>query len=66
MIERIEGVMRALRSQGVTQILIDHRVDLIRRISDTVIVLDAGGVLARGTVDEVLNDPRVIEAYLGN
>lgn len=65
MIERIEGIMRELRAKGVTQILIEHSIELIRRISDRVIVLDAGSVLAQGTVDEVVNDPRVIAAYLG-
>jgi ABC-type branched-subunit amino acid transport system ATPase component len=37
----------------------------VRRLSDRVVMMDQGAVLARGSVDDVLSDPRVIEAYLG-
>lgn len=65
MIETIVAVMQEFRERGATQILIEHNIDLIRRMSDRVVVLDAGMILASGSADEVLNNPVVIEAYLG-
>lgn len=53
------------RAGGIPVVIVDHRLDLIRQIADRVVVLNQGQVLARGGVDDVLCDPRVIEAYLG-
>lgn len=66
MVETIVDVMQEFRERGATQVLIEHTIDLIKRISDRVVVLDAGRVLATGSADEVLNNHAVIEAYLGN
>jgi branched-chain amino acid transport system ATP-binding protein len=46
-------------------LLIEHDMSLIRRLADRVIALDAGRVVTEGTPDEVLEDPRVMESYLG-
>jgi ABC-type branched-subunit amino acid transport system ATPase component/MFS family permease len=46
-------------------LLIEHDMALIRKLSDRVLALDAGRVVAEGTADEVLSDPRVMESYLG-
>ncbi|MEK7084634.1 MAG: ATP-binding cassette domain-containing protein [Patescibacteria group bacterium] len=63
--ERIERSLLRLKEQGETMLLIDHDMEFIRRISDHVIALDAGIVIAEGTPEEVLSDGRVVEAYLG-
>lgn len=65
MIKTVSGIMKELRDQGVTQVLIEHNMDVIRELSDTVIVMDAGAVLAEGSPSEVLARHDVLEAYLG-
>ena len=53
------------RDEGVTIVFIEHIMAAVRRLSDRVVMMDQGSVLAAGDVDEVLSDPRVVEAYLG-
>ncbi len=53
------------REEGVTMLFIEHIMTAVRRLSDRVVMMDQGAVIARGSVDAVLQDPRVIEAYLG-
>jgi ABC-type branched-subunit amino acid transport system ATPase component len=61
----IVGIVKELRADGKTIVLIEHNVDLIRELSDHVIVMDGGKLLAEGKPSEVLARRDVIEAYLG-
>ena len=60
-----DAIQRLNRERGYTFCVIEHDMDFIARLCDPVIVMAEGKVLARGTVAEVKNDERVIEAYLG-
>lgn len=50
---------------GITVLMVEHDMSLVRRVSDRVLAMAQGKQLALGTVEEVTNDPAVIEAYLG-
>ena len=65
MVKIVVAVMKELRAEGKTVVLIEHNMDLIRELSDYLYVLDAGQLLAEGKPAEVLARPDVVEAYLG-
>lgn len=58
--------IRHIRDQGVTIIMIEHVMHAIMNVSERILVLDFGKLIAEGTPDEIANNQQVIEAYLGD
>ena len=58
-------LLQGLHAEGLTFLIIEHNLKVVRAFSDRVVVLDRGRLIAEGTADEILNSPEVVKAYLG-
>lgn len=63
--EEMSRIIFDIRRKGITVVLVEHDMNLIMGISDTITVLNYGEKIAEGTSEEIQNNAKVIEAYLG-
>lgn len=64
--EEIIQLILDIKKQGITQMVIEHDMKAIMRISDRIVVLNSGEKLAEGIPEEIVKNPEVITAYLGS
>lgn len=65
MIKRILGLFRDLRSLDKLVVFIEHDIASVREVADSVVVMDHGKIIAQGEPSDVLEQPEIIEAYVG-
>lgn len=65
-IDQAVALIRQIRDTGVSVLMIEHQMRATMALCDRIIVVDAGAVLTEGSPDEVVNNEKVIEAYLGS
>jgi branched-chain amino acid transport system ATP-binding protein len=63
--EEIIQLILDIRTKGITQMVIEHDMKAIMRLSDRIVVLNSGEKLAEGSPKEIVENPHVVEAYLG-
>ena len=66
LMNKLIGYIHQLNEQGKTFLIVEHNMDLVMTICDPVIVMNAGSILTQGTPQQIRNDERVINAYLGD
>ncbi|MDO9159917.1 MAG: metal-dependent hydrolase, partial [Burkholderiaceae bacterium] len=63
--EALGGVLRQLRSEGMSILLVEHDMDLVMDVTDHIVVMEFGTHLMEGTPEQVQQSPQVRAAYLG-
>ena len=63
--QALAGVLRQLRSEGMSILLVEHDMDLVMDVTDHIVVMEFGTLLMQGTPEEVQQSPKVRAAYLG-
>ena len=58
-------LLKSLHADGLTFLIIEHNLKVVRAFSERVVVLDRGRMIAEGTAEQILNSPEVIKAYIG-
>lgn len=61
----LEQVMLRIRDSGVAILVVEHVLPLLRHVADRLVIMATGRQLAEGSPDQVLTDPRVVDAYIG-
>ncbi len=63
--DEILSYLKELQKSGLTFLVIEHRIDIIAPYADYAYAMNRGNIISQGTPDEVLNDPQVVEVYIG-
>jgi len=63
--QHLATLIKSIAADGVTILVVDHKIDFLRGICNRMMVLQLGEVIADGTPDEVFTNPAVVDAYLG-
>ena len=63
--ERVAQLIYQIRDRGTTVLLVEHDMELVMKVSEEILVLNYGEKIAEGSPEEVKNNQKVIDAYLG-
>jgi branched-chain amino acid transport system ATP-binding protein len=62
---RVERIIKEARKEGMTAIIVEHKLNILMKLVDRVIVINEGKIIANGTPEEIIKNEEVIKAYLG-